>query len=816
VLRPTSQALAVNAKRFFRLIVASTLALVGEVAAGEIFEHTDSATGTRVFVLRQGSTVARFAPSRGANVFSIEVAGIEYLRTPANMYTFAGTEHGTPVLYPTPNRVKNATFRFAGKQYAMEPNFGPHRIHGLVFGQPWRVVSSGSTDTSAFVRSAIAFAPGSEPYRQFPFAHELFLEVTVTEGAVRWSYEVDNRAGREAVPFGFGLHPFFLYQGSRQNTFVTLPATHRMEAQDVLPSGRLVPAADLDYPLGEPIAIASRVFDDVFWGMRPAEPAVIDFRDRNRQVQFTASPEFTHAVLWTENVPVLSLENQTSSADAHNLHAAGFEEAAHLQVCGAGQSCDGWVEYRFTASGDYDWIWEDPNFLLSQERCASCHGIAFSGGRAPALLGGEWQHAHSEAEIARVIRQGIPGTDMPAFAGSLTAAQVEGLAGFMERVLKEMPGQELQTALEVSAAGPRQSFLETFVLETVVDGLDTPWSFAFLPDGRIIVNEKPGRVRLFSQGVLSEPVRGTPAVAYRQDAGLLALTLHPDYAENGWIYLTYSDPGADPDTSATKIVRGRIRDHAWVDQETIWSAPPALYTADNSHFGARLAFAGGDLYFSIGDRGQRAQAQDLGNPYGKIHRLRADGTVPADNPFVATEGALASVWSYGHRNVQGLAFAPDGALWSSEHGPRGGDELNRIEAGGNYGWPLVSHGREFTGEPVSQHASLPGIADPALVWQDSIAPSGIAFCRGERFPGWQGSLLVTSLAAKELRRVEIEGDAALAQEIVLKGVGRIRDVQVGPDGLPYLAIERGRGAGGILRLVPAAIPDIPLFELSTK
>jgi glucose/arabinose dehydrogenase len=387
------------------------------------------------------------------------------------------------------------------------------------------------------------------------------------------------------------------------------------------------------------------------------------------------------------------------------------------------------------------------------------------------------------------------------------------MAGFMEQVLKELPGQERRTALEVSGAGPRQSFLATFALETVVDGLDTPWSFAFLPDGRIILNEKPGRVRLFGGGVLSEPVSGTPAVAYRQDAGLLALTLHPDFAENGWIYLAYSDPGDDPGTAATRIVRGRIRGLDWVDQEAIWTAPSALYSDDNSHFGTRLVFDGDELYFSIGDRGQRDDAQDLGSPHGKIHRLHADGSVPADNPFVGTAGALASVWSYGHRNVQGLAFSPSGALWSSEHGPRGGDELNRIAAGANYGWPLVSHGREFSGEPVSPHTSLPGIVDPALVWREAIAPAGIAFYRGEHFPGWQGNLLVASLAAGELRRVEIAEGAARGQEMLLKGIGRIRDVQVGPDGYVYLAVERSKGAGGILRLVPSTRADISLLEL---
>lgn len=800
--------------RLRRCLAAAALALSAPAWSGEIFQHTDSATGRTVYVLKQGSTVIRFAPASGANVFSIEVAGIEYLRRPADMYRFKGTEHGVPVLYPTPNRVRNASFEFAGRNYALEPNFGPHRIHGLVIEQPWQVLGTESGEDSAAIRAAIDFAAGSPLHEQFPFPHRLLLTIRVADGAVRWTYEVDNRVGQQPVPFGFGLHPYFLYQGARQGTYVTLPATHRMEARDALPSGRLIPASALDYPLGAPIALADRTFDDVFWGMRPGEPAVIDFRDRNRRVQLLTSNEFSHVVLWAERVPLLSVENQTSSTDAHNLHAAGFGEAARLQVCGAGEVCSGWVEYRFTASGNVDWIWDDPSFLLTRTHCESCHGIAFTGARAPALLNAPLRHASSEEDLTRIVAQGLPGTAMPAFGDALSAGQIREMAGFMQYLLQELPAEQLQIARDAAAAGPRQSFLETFAPEPVVDGLDTPWSFAFLPDGGIVLNEKPGRLRLFRNGVLGDPVRGTPVVAYRQDAGLLALALHPDFGNNGWIYLAFADPGSDPDTSTMKIVRGRIRDGVWVDQQTVWSAPPALYGTANSHFGTRLLFDGDYLFFSIGDRGHRENAQDLSSPYGKIHRIRADGSVPTDNPFVGVDGAWASVWSYGHRNPQGLARSASGELWASEHGPRGGDELNRIERGRNYGWPLATHGRDFSGEPISAHTSLPGMDDPELVWQETIAPSGIAFYRGGAFPAWQGSLLVASLAAQELRRVAIDGARVVSQELLLKGIGRLRDVQTGADGFPYLAVERSSGTGAILRLMPATLSEESLFELA--
>jgi len=795
--------------RLTLVLIAGMVMLADSTAAGEIFEHTDPDTGTQVFVLRQGSTVARFAPSKGANVFSIEVSGIEYLRTPANMYAFEGNLHGVPILYPTPNRVKDSVFMFDGKKYELEPNFGPHRIHGLVIGQPWHVIGQETTAESAAIHSAIDFLPGSPWYAQFPFRHRLLLTLTVTDSAVRWDYKVDNIKGDQPVPFGFGLHPYFIYQGMRDGTFVTLPATHWMEASEALPSGRLVPAEALDYALTGPLP-ASRDFDDVYFGMHPDTPAIIDFRDSGRAVELRFSEEFTHAVLWTEG-PVLSVENQTSSTDAHNLHAAGFEPAAHLQVCATGQACTGWVEYRFTASGSWQWIWDDPNFLLSREHCESCHGIVFSGARAPDLFTRGFHHAQTREERAALISAGVPGTEMPAFEGILSEAEIDSMAGFMERILVELPEQELRTALDVEHAGARQTFLESFALETVAQGLDMPWSFAFLPDGDILLTEKPGSLRRVHDGVVGERVRDVPRVAFRQDAGLLALALHPDFARNGWIYLAFAEPGVDPNTSAIKLVRGRIRDNTWVDQETIWSSPPSLYRADNSHFGTRLVFDGDYLFFSIGDRGRREEAQDLESPHGKIHRVHADGSVPEDNLFARADAGLGTIWSYGHRNVQGMAFSDAGDLWASEHGPRGGDELNRVVAGMNYGWPLATWGREFNGEPISEHTRLPGMADPTMVWHEGIAPSAVAFYRGDRFPAWRNSLLVASLAAKELRRVEIVGSEARSQELLLKGIGRIRDVQVSPEGYPYLAVERPGGSGVLLRLVPATRIETPLF-----
>jgi len=347
---------------------------------------------------------------------------------------------------------------------------------------------------------------------------------------------------------------------------------------------------------------------------------------------------------------------------------------------------------------------------------------------------------------------------------------------------------------------------QAFRIEVVARGLETPWGLAFLPDGRLLVTERPGRIRVIAGGkLLPEAVSGTPAVWERQDGGLLDIEVHPRYAENGWIYLSYAEPGPN-DTSMTAIVRGRLKDNRWVDQQFLFKPARELFAASNIHYGSRFVFdRQGRLYYSIGDRGAMNDAQDLSKPAGKVHRVNDDGSVPRDNPFVKRSGALGSIWTYGHRNPQGLAFDPTtGKLWESEHGPRGGDELNRLEPGHNYGWGVISHG---TQEGITRTAA-PGMEQPVVHWTPSIGPSSLVFYSGSRYAGWKGNLFLGALVGQQLRRLEIAGDAVARQEEVFSQLGRVRDVAVGPDGDFWVALQ-APGArvsdstpGLIARLVP--------------
>jgi len=278
------------------------------------------------------------------------------------------------------------------------------------------------------------------------------------------------------------------------------------------------------------------------------------------------------------------------------------------------------------------------------------------------------------------------------------------------------------------------------------------------------------------------------------------VAVHPDYATNGWIYLSYSHPG--PDASAmTWVMRAHLKGDALVDQETLFAPPVELYRSGPVHFGSRFVFDGkGYLFFTIGERGQKDDAQDLTRPNGKVHRIREDGRVPEDNPFVKTAGALPTIWSYGHRNPQGLARNPvTGELFDAEHGPRGGDELNRVEPGKNYGWPIITYGMNYDGTPITDLTAKEGMQQPVLHWTPSIAVCAIDFYVGDRFPRWRNDLLVSALAAEDLRRLRIEGGRVTKQEVLFKGIGRIRDVVVGPDGLVYLALNV---PDRIARLVP--------------
>lgn len=436
--------------------------------------------------------------------------------------------------------------------------------------------------------------------------------------------------------------------------------------------------------------------------------------------------------------------------------------------------------------------------------CAGCHGATLAGGTAPSLLDDEWAHGGSDDDLARSIRDGWPTSGMPAFRQALNDAEIRAMVIYLREMrergrLGGLPTQPPPIPDVI------RSEEHTFRVETVVEGLDTPWGFEFLPDGRLIVTERPGRLRIVGKdGTLQPPLTGLPPIWVRQDGGLMDVALHPDYARNGWIYLAFSEMGGSvPNASTTRIIRARIRDGALVDQQTIFQAPAELYWEDNTHYGARFLFdAQGRLFYSVGDRGRTDTAQDPASPYGKLHRVLDDGGVPEDNPFVKKPGALKTVWSYGHRNQQGLAIHPvTGDLWATEHGPRGGDELNVILAGRNYGWPLVTHGMNYDGTPVTDRTEQEGMEGPVVQWTPSTGVCGIAFYTGDRFPKWKNNLFVTGLVGQELRRIVIDGRRVTHQEVLFRGYGRVRDVVNGPDGYLYVAFN---APGKIVRLVPEA------------
>ncbi|NIA67399.1 PQQ-dependent sugar dehydrogenase [Pelagibius litoralis] len=357
-------------------------------------------------------------------------------------------------------------------------------------------------------------------------------------------------------------------------------------------------------------------------------------------------------------------------------------------------------------------------------------------------------------------------------------------------------------AAPAKAADPvERSAQADFRIVTLADGLDHPWGMAFLPDGGILITERSGTLRLFTDGKLQDgPIDGTPAVAARGQGGLLDVAVHPGFAENRLVYLSYAGPGEGG--ASTEVARGRLDGMALQDVEVLFRAVPK--SGGTGHFGSRLVFDGdGKLFISLGDRRQIREPQNLGNHIGTVVRLNDDGSVPEDNPFVGQADALPEIFSYGHRNVQGMTLHPEsGQLWAHEHGPRGGDELNLLKAAANYGWPVITHGIDYSGAIISDKTEAEGMEQPVVYWDPSIAPSGMAFYDGEMFPQWQGDLFVGALAHLHLRRLEMEGDKVVGQESLLVDLGeRIRDVRSGPDG--YLYVLTDSSDGMLIRLEPA-------------
>ncbi len=358
----------------------------------------------------------------------------------------------------------------------------------------------------------------------------------------------------------------------------------------------------------------------------------------------------------------------------------------------------------------------------------------------------------------------------------------------------------------VSLPAAAQTPSAPYQIETIAAGLEYPWSIAFLPGGDMLVTERPGRLRVLgADGVLSPPLNGVPEIYVMAQAGLFDVVLHPEFETNGWIYLSYVF-GSD-DANATRLVRARISGNALVDLEILFTATPLKATA--VHYGGRIIFLeDGTLLLTLGDGfDYRERAQHLSDHLGTFVRLNDDGSVPDDNPFVGVEGALPEIWTYGHRSPQGLVRdTVTGRIYSTEHGPQGGDELNLIEPGTNYGWPVATYGLDYTGQIVTPYTEYPGMADPLLFWVPSIAPSGLAIYHGDMFPEWEGDLFAGALIAGDapptdegpvgghVRRIDMEDGRVVGDEVLFAEIGsRVRDVRLAPDGSLFILTDEEDG-----------------------
>ena len=344
---------------------------------------------------------------------------------------------------------------------------------------------------------------------------------------------------------------------------------------------------------------------------------------------------------------------------------------------------------------------------------------------------------------------------------------------------------------------------ETFRIETFVDGFDIPWGMAFLPNKDLIVSDRNGSLWLVNyKSKTSTQIIGVPEVRYKGQGGLLDVQVHPDFINNNFIYIGFTSYlKSKKNRTFTSIVRFNLVNNNLIDQKIIYKADDIFYSSSSIHYGTRIVFDKvGYLYFSIGDRGKRDQAQLLNYPNGKIHRLHDDGSIPKNNPFIQEKNAIKSIWTYGNRNPQGLAIHPVSAIiFETEHGPRGGDELNILSSGKNYGWPEITYGKNYSGTTITKYTHKEGMEQPVIHWTPSIAVCGIDFYNGEVFKNWKNDLLVSSLKFENLYRLEIKDNKVTEQEIVYRAGSRIRDVETGPEGFIYLALE---DPGRIVRFIP--------------
>ena len=430
-----------------------------------------------------------------------------------------------------------------------------------------------------------------------------------------------------------------------------------------------------------------------------------------------------------------------------------------------------------------------------QLHCSSCHGQQME-----AFADRKWKHGKEIDSIKNSITNGYVDAGMPAWGAMFSEEDIDNLTKYIRKGIENVERYGFKEETLTSDTFATEEV--TVHLDTIISDLESAWDINWLPNKDMLVADKMGKLlRVDGEGNQVE-ISGVPEVRAKGQGGLFSILLHPDFSTNNYLYLSYAKPKVEgEDTlSTTAVSRFVYQNDQLTDGKLIFEAAP--YTNRRHHFGARMLFdKDGYLFVTVGDRGERdVNPQDMTRPGGKIHRMNDDGSIPEDNPFVNTPDAVKSIYSYGHRNPQGLAINPEtGGIWEHEHGPRGGDELNLIEPSKNYGWPVISYGINYDGTIFTSDLEKKGMEQPLLYWVPSIAPCGMSFITSDKYKGWKGNLMVGSLRFKYLNRCVIEGNKVVKEENILKGIGRVRQVAQGPDGYIYVAVER---PGAVYRLVP--------------
>ncbi len=429
-----------------------------------------------------------------------------------------------------------------------------------------------------------------------------------------------------------------------------------------------------------------------------------------------------------------------------------------------------------------------------QNYCGGCHGE-----KMDAFVDRKWKHGNSEKDLFKAIKTGYPDEGMPGFDSTFTDEEIKDLVDYIITGIKNVKRYESTESLRSNIF---KTELLTVRLDTVAKGFNIGWAAAFLPNGEFLITEKDGRLFRVGKNKKLQSIQGVPEVNSQGQGGLLDVILHPDFKNNNVLYLSYSKSKKENDLvlSTTAVTKAVLKNNILTQQKIIFEALP--YAKTRHHYGSRMVFGkDGSLYITIGDRGTEKQFPQTLNTFpGKTHRVKDDGSIPTDNPFVQTPGAIPSIYSFGHRNQQGMAVHPKtGKVWTHEHGPRGGDEINILQSGKNYGWPVISYGLNYNGTVLTKISAQKGMEQPLLYWIPSIAPSGMTFVKGNKYKGWEDNLLVGSLRFKYLNRCEIKDNKVVKQELLFKNIGRVRDVRMAPDGYIYVSVEN---PGVLLRLSP--------------